>query len=82
MYDRIATFMAFYEKQTAGWRTFDFTNPGTKDPAVLRQMVASGAGSSTPAINLLRTDMKTPRNYQFSLGVGQRLAPGFALNVD
>lgn len=82
MYDRIATFMAFFEKQTAGWRTFDFTNPGTKDPAALRQMVASGAGSSTPAINLLRTDMQTPKNYQASIGFGQTLAPGFALNVD
>ncbi|PYP44406.1 MAG: hypothetical protein DMD42_08025, partial [Gemmatimonadetes bacterium] len=32
MYDRITTFMAFFEKQSAGWRSYDFANPGTTDP--------------------------------------------------
>lgn len=82
MYDRIATHMAFFEKQTAGWRSFDFQNPGTNDPEELRQRVLSGEGASTPNLNLLKTDIKTPENRQFSVGLGQRLAEGFALNLD
>jgi Carboxypeptidase regulatory-like domain/TonB dependent receptor len=82
MYDRITTFMAFFEKQSAGWRSYDFTNPGTTDPDVLRQQVIGGGGSSTPNFNLLKTDMKTPENRQFSLGVGHQLSDRIALNVD
>lgn len=82
MYDRIATFMAFYERQSAGWRTYEFTNPGTTDPNVLRQDVISGAGTSTPSMNLLKVDMKTPYNIESSIGIGQEVAPGLALNVD
>lgn len=82
MYDRIATFMAFFEKQTAGWRSFDFNNPGTSDPAVLRERVRSGLGTSVPNLNLMKTTMKTPHNVQLSVGIGQTLAKGFALNAD
>lgn len=82
MYDRITTFMAFFEKQSAGWRTYEFTNPGTTDPEDLRQQVVSGGGSSTPNFNLLKTDMKTPENRQFSVGLGHRVTERVALNVD
>jgi hypothetical protein len=82
MYDRIATFMAFFERQSAGWRTYEFQNPGTTDPEALRQMVISGGGTSTPSMNLMKVDMKTPYNIQSSFGIGQELAPGLALNVD
>ena len=81
MYDRITTFMAFFEKQSAGWRSYDFQNPGTTDPDSLRRLVAAGA-SSTPNINLLKTNMKTPENRQFSVGVGHQLTDVIALNVD
>lgn len=82
MFDRIATHMAFFEKQTAGWRSYEFINPGTNDPEVLRQRVLSGQGASTPNLNLLAEDIKTPENRQFSLGFGHTLAPGLALNMD
>jgi outer membrane receptor protein involved in Fe transport len=82
MYDRITTFMAFFEKQSAGWRSYDFTNPGTVDPAVLRQRVISGEGTITPNMNLLKTDMKTPENRQFSLGLGQQVTDRLAFNID
>ena len=82
MYDRIATFMAFFEKQSAGWRTYDFTNPGTTDPNVLRQQVISGQGSSVPSFTAMRTDMKTPKNIEMSIGVGQQLGAGVGLNID
>ena len=82
MYDRITTFMAFFEKQTAAWRSYDFNNPGTNDPAVLRQRVQSGQGTSVPNLNLLKTDMKTPYNIQYSIGLGQEIMNGLAFNAD
>jgi hypothetical protein len=82
MYDRITTFMAFNEKKAAAWRVYNFTNPGTTDPEVLRQRVAAGQGANLVALNLLKTDMQTPYNIQASLGVGQQIAQNFALNVD
>jgi hypothetical protein len=82
MYDRITTFMAFNEKKAAAWRTYTFTNPGTTDPEVLRQRVANGEGANLVNLNLLKTNMQTPYNIQASLGVGQQLGDGVALNVD
>lgn len=83
MYDRITTFMAFYEKQSSGWRTYEFQNPGTTDPEVLRQRVISGEGQAVaPNMNLLKTDMKTPENRQFSIGVGHLIGDRIGLNLD
>jgi hypothetical protein len=82
MYDRITTFMAFFEKRAAAWRLYEFNNPGTNDPEVLRDRVRSGQGTSVPSLNLLKKDMQTPYNLQFSVGLGQTLAEGLALNMD
>jgi hypothetical protein len=82
MYDRITTFHAFNEKKSAAWRVYNFTNPGTTDPEVLRQRVRSGQGANLVALNLLKTDMQTPYNIQASLGVGQQIGQNIALNVD
>jgi hypothetical protein len=82
MYDRIATYTAFFEKQSAGWRTYEFTNPGTSDPEELRRRVLAGGGTSRPNINLLKTDMQTPYNIETSIGVGRQLTSRLALNVD
>lgn len=82
MYDRITTFMAFNEKKAAAWRTYTFTNPGTTDPEVLRQRVRSGQGANLVALTLLKTNMQTPYNVQMSIGLGQQLGRGVALNLD
>ena len=82
MYDRITTFMAFFEKQSAGWRSYDFPNPGTTDPDSLRRIVLSGGGTTAPNMFLLKTNMKTPENRQFSIGIGHQLTDVVALNVD
>src|SRR5947207_4832385 len=82
MYDRITTFMAFFEKQSAGWRSYDFANPGTTDPDSLRRIVLSGGGTTPPNINLLKTNMKTPENRQFPDGIGHQLTDRLAVNLD
>jgi hypothetical protein len=83
MYDRVATFMAFFEKRSAGWRSYEFQDPGTLDPEVLRQRVLQGGGTATPpSINLMKDRMDTPMNYQFSVGVGHQLSNNLALNLD
>ncbi len=82
MYDRITTFMAFNEKKAAAWRVYNFTNPGTTDPEVLRERVRNGQGANLVALNLLKTDMQTPYNIQASLGLGQQLGQNIALNID
>ena len=82
MYDRITTFMAFFEKQSAGWRSYDFANPGTTDPDSLRRIVLNGGGTTPPNINLLKTNMKTPENRQVSIGIGHQVTDRLAVNVD
>ncbi len=82
MYDRITTFMAFNEKKAAAWRVYNFTNPGTTDPEVLRERVRNGQGANLVALNLLKKDMQTPYNIQASLGLGQKLTDNIALNLD
>ncbi len=81
-FDRTAYFIAYFEKRDALWRTYQFSNPGTLDPAVLRQRVTSGQGSSVPAMNLLNQKMSTPQVNQFSIGFGHQLTERLALNLD
>ncbi|MDZ7306583.1 MAG: TonB-dependent receptor, partial [candidate division KSB1 bacterium] len=81
-FDRTAYFIAYFEKRDAFWRTYQFINPGTLDPEVLRQRVASGGGSSAPTMNLLANKMSTPQINQFSLGLGRQLTDRLALNID
>jgi hypothetical protein len=81
MYDRIPGFVPFAERQSATWRTYAFTNPGTVDPNVLRDSVIAGGGTP-PAITLLPHRMDVPENRQWSVGLGVALTRGLALNMD
>ena len=81
IYDRVTSFIGFQERKNSTWRTYNFTNPGTKDPEVLRARVIAGL-SGSPAPILVKTDMKTPHSVQMSLGVGHQLTSEFGLNVD
>ncbi|MEO5904661.1 MAG: carboxypeptidase regulatory-like domain-containing protein, partial [Gemmatimonadaceae bacterium] len=71
IYDRVTSFIGFQERKNSTWRTYNFTNPGTKDPALLRARVISGQ-SGSPAPILVKEDMKTPHSRQMSLGIGQQ----------
>lgn len=81
IYDRVTSFMGFQERRNSTWRTYNFTNPGTIDPAVLRQRVIAGQ-SGSPAPILMNNEMKTPHSKQMSLGVGHQLTSEFGINVD
>lgn len=81
-YDRTAYAFAYFERRDASWRQYQFQNPGTIDPAVLRARVAAGGVSATPAINVMNSQMRTPRVAQLSLGVGHQLTDEVGINVD
>ncbi|HUQ47600.1 MAG TPA: carboxypeptidase regulatory-like domain-containing protein [Gemmatimonadaceae bacterium] len=81
IYDRVTSFIGFQERKNSTWRTYNFTNPGTKDPAVLRARVISGV-SGSPAPILIKHDMKTPHSRQMSLGIGQQFTNEFGINLD
>ena len=81
IYDRVTSFIGFQERRNSTWRTYNFTNPGTTDPAVLRARVIAGQ-SGSPAPILIKHDMKTPHSQQMSLGVGHQLTSELGFNVD
>ncbi len=81
IYDRVTSFIGFQERKNSTWRTYNFTNPGTTDPAVLRARVIAGQ-SGSPAPILIKHDMKTPHSRQMSLGVGHQITPELGLNLD
>jgi hypothetical protein len=81
IYDRVTSFIGFQERKNSTWRTYNFTNPGTTDPAVLRARVIAGQ-SGSPAPILIKEDMKTPHSRQFSIGVGHQLTSALGINVD
>ena len=81
IYDRVTSFMGFQERRNSTWRSYSFANPGTSDPAVLRQRVIAGASAALSPI-LMDNEMKTPNAKQMSIGVGHQLTPEFGFNVD
>ena len=81
IYDRVTSFIGFQERKNSTWRTYNFTNPGTTDPAALRARVISGV-SGSPAPILIKHDMKTPHSRQMSLGIGQQFTNEFGVNLD
>ncbi len=81
IYDRVTSFMGFQERRNSTWRTYNFVNPGTTDPSVLRARVIAGQ-SGSPAPILMKLDMKTPHSQQMSIGIGHQLTSEFGVNVD
>jgi hypothetical protein len=81
IYDRVTSFIGFQERKNSTWRTYNFTNPGTIDPAVLRARVIAGQ-SGSPAPILIKEDLKTPHSRQMSLGIGQQITSELGFNVD
>jgi len=81
IYDRVTSFMGFQERRNSTWRTYTFANPGTRDPAVLRQRVIAGASAALSPI-LMDNEMKTPHSKQMSLGVGHQVTPELGFNID
>jgi hypothetical protein len=82
MFDRVTSFIGFQERLNSEWRTYNFVNPGTTDPAVLRARVASGGVNAAVQPVLVKNLMKTPENRQLSLGIGQQFTEALGVNVD
>ncbi len=82
IYDRATSMIGFGERLNAGWRQYNFVNPGTTDANVLRQRVVSGTVAVTPGLVLAKNLMRTPKNTQWSAGVGHQFTRSLGLNVD
>lgn len=84
MYDRIPRTATFYERVSWSWRVYNFTNPGTTDPAVLRQRVLNNQGGTQglPQLQVLPDALDTPKTDEWSLGVGRRLTSYLTLQMD
>jgi hypothetical protein len=83
MYDRVPVFQSLAEARDVNWKSYTFTNPGTTDPAELRQRVAGGSQGNVPSnVTLLKDHLSTPANHQWSVGIGRRLDASLALNLD
>lgn len=82
LFDRVTSFIGFQERLNSTWRSYTFVNPGTTDPAVLRQRVAAGGATAPLSPVMVKNLMRTPENRQFSLGIGHQLTEAFGVNVD
>lgn len=82
LYDRVTSFIGFQERLNSTWRSYTFANPGTTDPAVLRQRVAAGGANAPLSPVLVKNLMQAPENWQTSIGVGHQFTDAFGLNVD
>jgi len=82
LFDRVTSFIGFQERLNSTWRSYTFANPGTTDPAVLRQRVAAGGATAPLSPVLVKHLMRTPENRQFSLGLGHQFTDALGFNVD
>lgn len=82
VYDRVTSFIGFQERLSSTWRSYTFANPGTADPEVLRQRVLAGGGLAPLAPVLVKDRMNTPKNVQWSAGVGRQVTRDLGVNLD
>jgi hypothetical protein len=82
IYDRVTSFIGFQERLNSSWRSYTFANPGTADPEVLRQRVLAGGGQAPLALVLVKDRMNTPKNVQWSAGVGHQATRELGFNLD
>jgi hypothetical protein len=82
IYDRVTSFIGFQERLNSSWRSYTFANPGTADPAVLRARALAGGAQAPLALILVKDRMNTPKNTQFSLGVGHQVTRELGVNLD
>lgn len=82
MYDRIPLYGAVAEARELSWQTYRVASPGSVDPDELRRQVAAGMGTARPNLTLLKDDLQTPANHQWSVGAGQKVGTRVAVNLD
>lgn len=81
-YDRTVGYVGYFEYLYSNWGMYTIQNPGTTDPAVLREMVLSGQGKANPSLYLLNKKMDMPKINQWSIGVGHQVNEYLAIGID
>ncbi|MDF1611703.1 TonB-dependent receptor [Stygiobacter electus] len=88
-FDRIASYIGYFERRDASWRQYQFTfnntnNLPTLDPDELRRRIASKTGGSAgaPSMNLLPDKLENPVIDQVSLGIANQFNDELGASVD
>ena len=81
-YDQTLNKWGYLEKSDASWRVYTIQNPGTTNPAVLRQMILSGQATAAPSIDLLDINMPLPKYTQWSIGITRQFSAYLTGSVD
>ncbi len=81
-YDEVAYAYASAEQTSVRWITYTINNPGTMDPAQLRNLALSGKGAAQPNVDLMDINIKNPMVREFSLGVSQYISNDLSLGID
>lgn len=81
-YDEVAYAYASAEQTGVQWITYTLNNPGTVDPAQLRNLALSGKGAAQPSVNLMDINIKNPMVQEFSLGVTQYISNDLSVSID
>lgn len=88
-FDRVASYIGYFERRDASWRQYQFTfnntnNLPTLDPEELRRRIATKSGGSpgAPSMNLLPDKMENPVIDQVSLGLAHQLNDQLGASLD
>ncbi|MBK8249651.1 MAG: carboxypeptidase regulatory-like domain-containing protein [Gemmatimonadetes bacterium] len=81
-FDRAFTSLVAQEARSARWRTYTFQSPGTSDIEELRRRVAAGLAQENVSPTMVKATLQAPEARSVSVGIGHRLTPDWALNID
>ncbi|MHB1686792.1 MAG: TonB-dependent receptor [Ignavibacteriaceae bacterium] len=81
-YDRVAYNYTYNEIQSVNWIQYTILNPGTMDPAKIRDMILSGKASAQPNVTLMDINIKNPYVREFSIGFSHYVTSDVVVSLD
>jgi len=81
-YDEVAYNYAYNELQSVNWVQYTIMNPGTLDPAKIRDMILSGKGNAQPNLTMMDVNIKNPYVREFSIGFSQYITSDVVVSLD
>ncbi len=81
-YDEVAYNYAYNELESVNWVQYTIMNPGTMDPAKIRDMILSGKGNAQPSLTMMDVNIKNPYVREFSIGFSQYVTSDVVVSLD